>query len=91
MEIAIFHDKSMKKTARFSKVKLTVDQLRDGTMYKLRGLWPLLIFFKKILNSKYIFKILENKTKKNYICLLSGKLYLTLLTSNPNFVPGNLQ
>ena len=26
MEIAIFHDRSMKKTARFSKVKLTVDQ-----------------------------------------------------------------
>ena len=32
------------------------------------GLWPPPIFFKKILNNRYIFKILENKSMKNYIC-----------------------
>ena len=38
----------------------------DNTMYKLRGLCPPNFF--KILNSRYIFKILEYKLKKNYIC-----------------------
>ena len=43
-------------------------------------------FFKKILNSKYIFKILENKFKKNYICHLK-KIIFAPSTPNINFVP----
>ena len=43
---------------------------RDGTTYRKRGASPAppkKINF-KILNNRYIFKILENKPKKNYIC-----------------------
>ena len=46
---------------------------RDRTTYRQSGAVPhpppppLQKFF-KILNSRYIFKILENKPKKNYIC-----------------------
>ena len=42
---------------------------KNGTMHKLRGaVAPPPPNFLKILNSKYIFKILENKPKINYIC-----------------------
>ena len=44
---------------------------RDGTMYKLRGaMAPSNFFFFKILNSKYIFKILESNQRKIIFALL---------------------
>ena len=43
--------------------------------------------FFKILNSRYIFKILENKPKKNLYLHPSRKLYLPLLSLNPSSVP----
>ena len=52
-------------------VKFTLGDLnlgsRDGTTYMLKGVVPPTPNFFKILNSRYIFKILENKPKKNYI------------------------
>ena len=47
---------------------------KEGTTYRQRGAVVLPNFF-KILNSRHIFKILENKLKKNYI-YPSRKLYL---------------
>ena len=47
-EIAIFHDRLMKKTARFSKVKLTVDQATvklDYYYYFLKFQWELELYF----------------------------------------------
>ena len=48
MEIAIFHDRLMKKTARFSKVKLTVDQATVKLDYYY-------FFFKVLVGVRVIF------------------------------------
>ena len=53
---------------RFVRGGTTYRKIRDKTMLKKRGgCGPPKIFF-KILNNRYIFKILENKFMKNYIC-----------------------
>ena len=75
-EIAIFHDRLMKKTARFSKVKLTVDQATvklDYYYFFFKVLVGVRVIF--LLNCSLILSLSKHKNvgvflRQNYIISL---------------------